>query len=99
MNRSRFRRSVYYLAAAAVAVVATVLTPLQAHAAGPRPLFQLPFPCGQTWQASTYAGHWPNDNSIDLRKYDDTGTNVSRGEPVLASAAGTVAQVGTDGDG
>lgn len=36
-----------------------------ALAAGPRPLFQLPFLCGQEWVAFTRADHSPNPNSLD----------------------------------
>jgi murein DD-endopeptidase MepM/ murein hydrolase activator NlpD len=59
----------------------------------PRPLFQMPFFVHQTWMASTYNGHYPNQNSIDLRRYSGT-TNVSEGESVVASASGTISEVG-----
>ena len=39
-------------------------------------------------------GHWPDEDSIDLASGDD-GDNISEGEPVLASAAGTVSEVFT----
>ena len=54
-----------------------------------RPPFQLPFKCGQTWRASTYDGHYPDQDSLDLLRFDGA-TNISAGEDVLASAAGTV---------
>jgi hypothetical protein len=55
-----------------------------------KPAFQLPFKCGQTWRASTYApGHYPNANSLDLIRFNGN-TNISANEDVLASAAGTV---------
>jgi murein DD-endopeptidase MepM/ murein hydrolase activator NlpD len=54
-----------------------------------RPPFQLPFKCGQTWRASTYDGHYPDQDSLDLLRFNGT-TNVSANEDVLASAAGTV---------
>lgn len=54
-----------------------------------RPSFQLPFRCGQTWRASTYDGHYPDQDSLDLLRFNGT-TNISAGEDVLASAAGTV---------
>ncbi|MGH2587930.1 MAG: peptidoglycan DD-metalloendopeptidase family protein [Dehalococcoidia bacterium] len=58
-----------------------------------RPLFQMPFFVHQTWLASTYNGHYPNQNSIDLRRYSGT-TNISEGESVVASASGTISEVG-----
>lgn len=67
--------------------------------AGPRPLFQAPFPCRQTWDASTYDRHWPNQNSIDLARRDGDGKNISKGEPVLASADGIVSDVFKTSDG
>ena len=54
-----------------------------------RPPFQLPFKCGQKWRASTYDGHYPDQDSLDLLRFQGT-TNISAGEDVLASAAGTV---------
>lgn len=63
-----------------------------AGAAGARPLFQLPFRCGEQWQGSTYVGHSPNENSIDFIKVGG-GTN---GAPILASAAGTISFAGWD---
>ena len=62
-----------------------------AEADGPRPLFQMPVPCGQVWEASTYEKHWnKNQNAIDLAQREEDGTNISEGEPALASADGTV---------
>jgi hypothetical protein len=55
---------------------------------GPRPAFQLPFTCGESWQLTTYAGH--DDYDIDF--FFNGGT--SGGRAVLASAAGTVAWAG-----
>jgi hypothetical protein len=76
-----------------------------AQSAGPRPLNQLPLPCGQTWEASTYTktakhgGHWPDEDSLDLGQWDSSDTNVSEGEPVLASADGTVLKLLTKSNG
>ena len=69
------------------------------QASGPRPSFQMPVPCGQTWDASTYDNHWPDQDSIDIAERDDDGNNISEGEPVLASSAGTVLNVFTTGGG
>ena len=82
----------------ALLVTAALVASPAAQASGPRPLFQMPFACGQTWEASTYDGHWPNQNSIDLAMREDDGDNISEGQPVLASAAGTVLEVGSDFD-
>src|SRR5215510_3042252 len=80
----------------AVAAAAALLAAPGAQAAGPRPFFQMPVPCGQTWEASTYDGHWPDQNSVDLGEWSASDTNIGQGEPVLASAAGTVLDVFTD---
>ena len=54
-----------------------------------KPKFQMPFMYRQTWRASTYDGHAPDQDSIDLIRFS-AGKNVSLGEPVFASADGTV---------
>jgi hypothetical protein len=75
-------------------VVATVLAVLlvdHLRRPGPRPLFQLPVPCGETWRLSTYPGH--DDFDVDL--FPTEGS--SWGRPVLASAAGTVVESGVNG--
>jgi hypothetical protein len=54
-----------------------------------KPAFQLPVKCGQTWHASTYDGHWPDQDSLDLKRFSGN-TNVSADDDVIASAAGTV---------
>ena len=60
------------------------------QAAGPRPLFQMPVPCGQVWEASTYTddpdtddpdGHWPDEDSIDLVQRNTTTTTSARASP------------------
>lgn len=48
-----------------------------AHAS--RPLFQMPFPCGEVWRASTYTNH----GAIDWNMYPDDNNRV-----VVASAPG-----------
>ena len=70
-----------------------------AEAAGPRPFFQMPVACGQTWEASTYDGHWPDQDSIDLGEWTAADTNMGKGEPVLASADGKVDKVFTHSAG
>ncbi len=77
------------------------LTAVEAWAAGPRPLFQMPVPCGQTWRASTYEAHWQPDDqdAIDLAQRDEDQNNLSDGEFAIAAAAGTVSNVYTNGAG
>jgi hypothetical protein len=55
-----------------------------------RPGFQMPFPCGQTWSGQTRTNHSPM-NAVDFNRTDDYG------DPVSASAAGTVSKVGNTG--
>lgn len=76
------------LALAAFVIIALLASPY-GRTAGPRPFFQMPLPCGQIWEASTYANHGPDPDSIDLAQRQD-GDNISEGEPVLASADATV---------
>ena len=63
-----------------------------------KPKFQMPFMYRQTWRASTYDGHAPDQDSIDLLRFSG-GKNVSHGEPVFASADGTVRALGRSADG
>lgn len=56
------------------------------------PTFDMPFFQNQTWLATTYATH-DYVNSIDLRRYNGA-TNISEGSVVVASATGTVNDVG-----
>ncbi|MEV4535897.1 M23 family metallopeptidase [Asanoa sp. NPDC049518] len=58
---------------------------------GPRPLFQLPVACGETWRLSTYPGH--DDFDVDLFPTE----GESWGRPVLAAAGGTVTVSGING--
>ena len=65
-----------------------------------KPSFQMPFRCHQKWRATTYNGHYPDQDSLDLRRYSGTiynkDTNISKNEAVFASAGGTVSEVGSD---
>ncbi|MEY7973594.1 peptidoglycan DD-metalloendopeptidase family protein [Saccharomonospora xinjiangensis] len=54
--------------------------------------FWLPFPCGETWEASTRTNHNPQ-NSVDFNHYPD-----DLGWKVYASAPGTVSRVANLGD-
>ncbi len=61
--------------------------------AGPRPLFQLPFPCGEEWRLTTYNGH--DDYDIDMFAV----SGQSLGRPILASYGGQVVRSGYDTGG
>jgi hypothetical protein len=71
-----------------------------------KPAFQLPFKCGQTWNAHTYGPtrdkpnqhHSPDADALDLMRFSGN-KNVSADEDVLASAAGTVIEAhGTESE-
>ncbi|MBW4722240.1 M23 family metallopeptidase [Saccharothrix obliqua] len=68
-------------------LVGLALTPGEAAAA---PNFQLPFPCNQVWEGQTRTNHSPA-NSVDFNRANDDG------DPVVASAAGTVTRVANEG--
>ena len=68
---------------AGTSAIVLVVTPTPAHAAGPRPLFQLPFRCAEQWWAMTYATHDPIEK-VDF--IPESGT--TEGRPVLADADG-----------
>src|SRR6266545_947798 len=83
-------------AAMVITLIATALSTLvsnPARAAGPRPLFQLPFPCHESWNLHTYYGH--DDYDIDMT----ANTDVTEGRPILAAYGGTVASAGWDTNG
>jgi murein DD-endopeptidase MepM/ murein hydrolase activator NlpD len=91
-HRKTYTRRTAGRAAALVFVVASTLTGLAAPtvyaAPGPRPDFQLPFPCGQNWRLDSYdRGHAP---ALDIvREPNQVGTE---GALVIAPADGTVVQ-------
>ncbi|TQL36794.1 peptidase M23-like protein [Salinispora arenicola] len=94
-SKARIRRSLpAVLAALALAasgaVVVEVARPAEAQAAGVRPAFQLPFPCGESWRLSTYRGH--DDYDVDM--FANSGTTAGRS--ILAADAGTVSYAGWD---
>jgi hypothetical protein len=85
-------RSAVLVVIVACAVVSYVVLARRAEGhterPGPRPAFQLPFPCGESWHLTTYPGH--DDYDIDF--FFNGGP--SGGRAVIASAAGTVAWAG-----
>ncbi|MEU7868973.1 M23 family metallopeptidase [Dactylosporangium sp. NPDC049140] len=92
-GRSVYRWAVLAIIAGCVAVSYLVIThraarPGPTAAAGPRPAFQLPFPCGEVWTLTTYPGH--DDFDIDFF----AASGATAGRSVLASAAGTVTWAG-----
>jgi len=77
----------------AAVVAGVAIVPEPARAAGPRPLFQVPFPCGESWHLATYRGH--DDYDIDMT----ANTGTTNGRPILASYGGIVAYAGWDSGG
>ncbi|NES16784.1 MULTISPECIES: M23 family metallopeptidase [Micromonospora] len=74
-----------WLSLAAVgAVLAAILVP--ATPAMAAPTFKVPFPCNQSWSGQTRSDHSPA-YAIDFNRTDDLG------DPVVASAPGTVDRV------
>ena len=67
-----------------------VFTVLFAGVVAQRPRFEVPGSCGQVWSASTYNGHWPDQDSLDMARWDSSWNNICGGEAVRAAASGTV---------
>ena len=65
-----------------------------ALAVGPRPLFQLPFRCGEKWEAFTRADHRPVEK-IDFVKVGGGTSDAA----ILASYGGRVVDAGLDPEG
>ncbi|SCG51960.1 M23 family metallopeptidase [Micromonospora coxensis] len=78
------RRRWWSLAAAALLSVGALVVP--ASPAMAAPTFKVPFPCNQSWTGQTRTNHSP-PYSIDFNRTDDLG------DPVVASAPGTVDRV------
>ncbi len=69
-----------------VGVLAVAMNASPASASNLSEQYQLPFPCGEEWNAATYPGHGAGDNALDFNLY---GVEDS-GKDILASADGTV---------
>lgn len=54
-----------------------------------RPVFKMPFLCGQRWRGSNWNGHSPA-HSIDWNHYNASGSPDDYGRRVFASAGGKV---------
>lgn len=75
--------------AAPVAVAAPQETSSTAAVSADRPVFKMPFVCGQKWRGSNWNGHSPA-HSIDWNHYAPDGSRDDYGRRVLASAGGKV---------
>lgn len=89
-SRLRLRIAVGALVVGVIGGVAVVVVP-RLLPPGPRPVFQLPVACGETWRLSTYPGH--DDYDVDLFP----AKGKAWGRPVLASYGGTVLEAGING--
>jgi hypothetical protein len=69
-------------------VAATAIGTGAAHAAGPRPAFQLPFPCGQSWNGDSDNSSAHESYEIDFNRGSTADADL--GDTVSAAAAGTV---------
>nr|WP_092542209.1 M23 family metallopeptidase [Actinoplanes derwentensis] len=88
------RRPVPFIAGAVVTVAlvaAAVLVMLPSREPGPRPAFQLPVACDETWILTTYPGH----DNFDIDFFPAKGKTWGR--PILASYAGEVVEAGVNG--
>lgn len=86
------RTSRWLIVVAAVAVLAA-LAVVGAGASQAKPLFQLPFPCGEEWDGLTYENHesfygTPGNLAVDFNH--ERGNDFEAGRPVVASADGQV---------
>jgi len=94
MRTSLWRRALALAGGMLTVTSFYAIAPNPANAAGPRPLFQLPFPCGESWHLATYFGH--DDYDIDMT----ANSGTTNGRPILASYGGTVSFAGwNDGAG
>ncbi|MFD0974033.1 peptidoglycan DD-metalloendopeptidase family protein [Plantactinospora endophytica] len=91
LARRLVRGALGVLTVAVVGLVGSTWSPTPADAAGPRPMFQLPVTCAETWRLATYVGH--DDYDIDMTPQSGTAW----GRPILASFGGRVAAAGIDG--
>ncbi|MDR7327364.1 MULTISPECIES: M23 family metallopeptidase [Catenuloplanes] len=91
MTATRVRTVVSVVVVLILAGVAVWFVERTVRPPGPRPAFQLPVACGETWRLSTYPGH--GDFDVDL--YPTSGETWGR--PVLAAYAGTVVRAGING--
>jgi len=86
------RQAVAALVGVAALVLAAVVVTSYLRRPGPRPLFQMPVPCGETWRLGTYPGH----DDFDVDFFPTEGS--AWGRPVLASYGGEVIEAGVNGE-
>jgi hypothetical protein len=92
---TRFRRLLAAVSAGAALTVAApvaVAAPQDASTvtvSGNRPVFRMPFLCGQRWLGNNWRGHSPA-HSIDWNHYSASGARDDYGRRVFASAGGKV---------
>jgi hypothetical protein len=84
----RLRTAIPALFGTALTLVALSAPPTEAQS--DRPLLKVPFACNQEWKGATYNTHNPL-KAIDLNLR--SGGDTDLGQPVKASAAGTVTRV------
>lgn len=68
----------------AVPVALSVVLGAAPAQAAPGNDYEIPFPCGQAWTGTTRPSHSPSSRAVDWNRPDDVG------DPVVASAPGTV---------
>ncbi|MFD0969267.1 M23 family metallopeptidase [Plantactinospora endophytica] len=90
-QRSRTARNLLVLTAVVAVLAVAVVVVVLLRPPGPRPRFQLPVACGETWQLGTYPGH--DDFDVDLFPTE----GEAWGRPVLASYDGEVTVAGING--
>ena len=78
------RQRLTSIAAGLLLVAAALVVPASPAAAAPT--FKVPFPCNQSWSGQTRSNHSPA-YAVDFNRTDDLG------DPVVASAPGTVSVV------
>jgi hypothetical protein len=81
-------RRLISVAAALVGVTGFVVFAPTASAAGPRPNFQLPFPCNQTWNGNSNNSSAHQSWEIDFNRGSTADADL--GDTVVAAAAGKV---------
>lgn len=85
------RAALFASVSTSAALLMSALLPQNVQPALAAPAFQMPFPCGQVWTASTRTNHNPL-YAVDFNRTDDYG------DTVVASATGTITRIANLGD-